>query len=124
MSDQLSSSAAAKLDPAGVEGPYVVEHYGFAAPSGVAPRDLPRRPAAAPSRRSAERVRRPAGDRRKRMLAAGALALVLTSGIGGVAAAAADTGPPGAGDRGNVSLVQGHDRNSARAGGDSPAGPR
>jgi hypothetical protein len=128
MSDQPSTSAA-KQNLTGVEGPYVVEHYGFVAPSGAAPGDLPRPltaapPVAAAPRRSAGRVRRPARDRRRRLLAAGALGLVLTGGIGGVAAAAADTGPGGRGDGGRGgALVQPTD-GSPRVDAKGPAGPR
>jgi hypothetical protein len=124
MSDQPSSSAD-KQHPIGVEGPYVVEHYGFAAPDGAASSEPPRGPAASEPRRSVVRVARPDRDRRRKLLAAGALGLVLTSGIGGVAAAAADTGPDGRGDGGRGgALVQTRDGGGPRAGADGQAGPR
>jgi hypothetical protein len=107
-----------------VEGPYVVEHYGFATPGGAAPSDLRRAPTAAGPRRSAGPVRRPARDRRRRMLAAGALGLVLTAGIGGVAAAAVDPGPDGRGDGGRGgALVQASDGGRSPGAG-ARTGPR
>ena len=87
--------------------PYVIEHYGFAAHEGVAQRGPLREPTptAPPSRVDA--VGRPFRRPRSRVLAAGALGLLLAGGIGGVAAAAADTGPDGRGpgDRGGVSFM-------------------
>jgi hypothetical protein len=109
MSDQPSSSTL-KQNPGRGEGPYVVEHYGFAAPAGAAPSQLRAVPMTAGPGGSAVRVSRPTSDRRRRTLAAGALGLVLATGIGGVAAAAADLGPDGRGDGGRgAALVQARD---------------
>jgi hypothetical protein len=124
MTDQPSASAAGGR-PHDVTGPYVVEHYGFAAPDGGAPSRPPRATAAAEPSASAVTVPRRTGDRRRRMLAAGALGLVLTGGIGGVAAAAADSSPAGRGDDGRAgALVQVRDGGGPRAGADGQAGPR
>jgi hypothetical protein len=95
MADQPSSPFPDKIPPA-EESDYVIEHYGFASRDGAAATHLPA-PGVGP-RRSADRGRRPARDRGRRILAAGALGLVLTGGIGGIAAAA---GAPGGGARGD-----------------------
>jgi hypothetical protein len=111
MSDQRSPSGP---EPTPTErlNPYVIEHYGFAASSEDRKRDLPdTAPSTAPSG-GTNTVRPPVHARRRRFLAAGALGLVLTGGIGGVATAAtADTGPGPhrGGDRGGVVTVDAPD---------------
>lgn len=125
MPDQTLPSATDEI-PTDVTGPYVVEHYGFTAPSGAASGNLPRPRTVSGPRRSAGRVPRPAGDRRRRILAAGVLGLVLASGIGGVAAAATGTGIDGRGHggRGGVSIVGDRVANVPGAGFDGQTGPR
>lgn len=98
-------------------GDYVIEHYGFPPP--VATSGPPASPAAARSyRRSGPAGANPAPQRRRMLMAAGALGLVLASGVAGFAtttASGADSRV--AGDRG-VSVVQ--DRGGGDPG-DSPA---
>jgi hypothetical protein len=124
MPDQPSSPTV-KQNPGGADGPYVVEHYGFAAPAGAAPSQMRAAPMTAGPGGSAVGVSRPTSDRRKRTLAAGALGLVLAAGMGGVAAAAADLGPDGRGDGGRgAAVVQAGDTGGSRGDAHRRAGLR
>jgi hypothetical protein len=103
-----------------VESPYVTEHYGFATPNHSAP------PAAVAPPRRADRENPPVRARRRRLLAAGALGLVLMSGVGGFAAATADPGPDGGGGAGRdgASLVGPRDGARQASGFDAPGDRR
>jgi hypothetical protein len=76
--------------------PYVIEHYGFAGPRAadeaapsVVLHELPARHSRAGKATDAPKVRR------RRVLAAAAISLALVGGVGGVAAAATESGPDG-----------------------------
>ena len=85
------------------EDPYVIEHYGFAATEThtqtEAAATQPQLAKPATPRRAVRRDGRP---RRRNALVAGALGLVLVSGIGGVAVASADPRPDGGVDGGRA----------------------
>lgn len=124
MSDEASPLAG--TPPTDARDAYVVEHYGFSAPSDTAASaPPPPPPTAAAPRAEAARAGARTANRRTTLLAAGALSLVLTGGIGGYAAAAADNPADGRGDgrRGAVTVVDSRD-GTPRAGFDGSAGRR
>ena len=108
MSDHQSPSGS-EPTPAHGGSPYVIEHYGFATSHGETG------------------AARPARMRRRKILAAGALGLILAGGVGGVATATAASGPGGhvRGDRGGALFLDGAvDRNGQPAHFDGPGGRR
>jgi hypothetical protein len=111
MSDQRSPSGP---EPTPTErlNPYVIEHYGFAASSDERKHDLrDTSPSAAPPR-GTNTLPPPVRARRRRLLAASALGLVLTGAVSGVATAATadtDPGPHRGGERGGVITVDAPD---------------
>ena len=124
MSQQSDHTQSAR---SGLAQPYVVEHYGFEIPSAAAADDPTPATAPLPPRGSASWLSRVvAGTRGKKLLAAAALGLVLTGGVGGYAVAMDDAGVDGRGDgnRRGTSLLEGRNGDIPRGGFGGPDAPR